>query len=120
MKFVWENIIINFYRERYENPETNVVVAVKAKRLKVSKFKKDTELTGTIYDFIPLRGDLNYVSSDEGLSDRYVLCWLDNEKNDLHKTWRGKINGVTFSKGILFTTDTDGKRIYNATFNAEY
>jgi hypothetical protein len=120
LKFVWDNIIINFYRERKENPETRALVVVKAKQLEVKKFEDDFEIGGTILDFFPLTGDIDYVSSDEGLSDKYVLCWLDEEDNELIAVWRGKINGVTFPTGMTFTADKNGKRLYNAHFKAKY
>ena len=120
MKFVWGDIVINFYRERKETPETRALVAVKAERLEVKKFEEDFEIMGTILNFFILKGDITYFSSKEGLSDRYVLCWSDEEENDISVVWRGKINGVTFPTGITFSVEKDGKRLYNAHFQAKY
>jgi hypothetical protein len=108
-----------FYRERQENPETKAILVVKAKRLEVSKYEEDTTIKGNIKDFFPLSGNIDYISSDRGLSDRYILCWRDDEEKDLSKAWRGKVNGVTFPNGITLMTDRNGKRIYNANFRAE-
>ncbi len=73
---------------------------------------------GNIEDFFPFMGDIDYISSAEGISDRYVLCWLDDREDDFSKAWR-RLTGVTFPDGIAFVTNEKGKRTYNATFEAE-
>jgi hypothetical protein len=119
VKFIWDKLVVMFYRERQENPETKALVVVKAKRLEVSKYAEDTKIKGNIEDFFPLSGNIDYISSDKGLSDRYVMCWRDEDEEDMNKAWRGKVNGVTFPNGIRLMTDKKGKRIYNANFRAE-
>lgn len=119
MKFVWDNLVVMFYRERQDNPETKAILVVKAKRLEVSKYDEDTNIKGNIKSFFPLSGNIDNIFSGRGLSDRYILCWRDDEEEDLSKAWRGKVVGVTFPNGITLMTDKSGKIIYNANFRAE-
>ena len=120
MKFVWGNLVVMFYRERQDNPETKAVLVVKARRLEVSKYVEDTKIMGNIKDFFLHSGNIDNVSVERELSDRYILCWRVDEEGDLIKTWRGKVNGVTFPNGITLMTDKNGKKIYNTNFRAEY
>jgi len=118
LKLIWEKPVIVFYKERLEEPETKAMVVIKAKRLEILKEKGDSEMSGTINDFFPLMGDIDYVSSEDGKSDRYVLCWFDDSEDDFSKSWR-RLIGVTFSQGLTFSTDRKGKRTYNASFSAK-
>ncbi len=71
-----------------------------------------------IDDFFTLMGDVDYVSSPEGKSEKYVLCWFDDSEDDFKKSSR-KLTGVTFPSGLSFTTSEE-KRTYNAPFQARY
>lgn len=117
MKIFWEKPVIVFYRERLEKPETKAMAVIKAKRLEILKENKDSEISGNIDDFFPLMGDIDYVSSESGKFDRYVLCWFDDGEDDFGKSWR-RLIGVTFPHGFEFSTDSKGKRTYNASFSA--
>jgi hypothetical protein len=106
--------VIIFYREKLDNPDTEPFAVIKARRMTVET--KDNELKGEINDFFTLMGAINYVSSPEGKSGRYVLCWFDDSIDDFKKSSR-KLTGVTFPSGVSFTTSED-KRTYNASFQA--
>ncbi len=118
MELVWEKPVIVFYKERFEKPETKAFVVIKAKKLLISKVDGDSKFKGSIEDFFPFMGDIDYISSTKGISDRYVLCWLDDKEDDFSKAWR-RLTGITFPTGITFTTDEKGKRTYNANFKAK-
>ena len=117
MKIIWEKPVIVFYKERLEKPETKAMAVIKAKRLEISKENGDSKMSGIINDFFPLMGDIDYVSSENGKSDSYVLCWFDDSEDDFCKSWR-RLIGVTFPQGFRFSTDSKGKRTYNASFSA--
>jgi hypothetical protein len=119
LDFIWEKPVIVFYRERLKKPEIKAFAVVKAKKLVISKVEESAEFRGSIVDFFPLMGDIDYISSAKGKSDTYVLCWLDDKEDDFNKAWR-RLNGVTFSQGINFITDKRGKRTYNADFKAKH
>ena len=119
MELVWEKPVIVFYKERLEKPERKAFAVVKARRLAISRVdEEDANFRGNLKDFFPFMGDIDYISSTEGISDRYVLCWLDDKEDDFSKAWR-RLTGVTFPAGITFITDESGKRTYNANFIAE-
>ena len=120
MKPVWNKPVIIFYKERRKQPERRAFAVVKARELSFSRAEeKEAKFDGNIKDFFPLMGDLDYISSNEGIADRYVLCWFDDEEDDFIKASR-RFTGVTFPAGINFVTDKKGKRTYNATFKAEH
>jgi len=116
LEIVYEKPVIVFYRERSKKPEKRAFAAIKARRLAVSRAEKG--FRGKIKDFFPLMGNIDYVSSTEGIADCYVLCWFDDEEDDFKKAWR-RLTGVTFTAGIVFTADEKGKRTYNADFKAK-
>jgi len=118
LDFVWEKPVIVFYKERLKKPERKAFAVVKARKLVISRVKEDNKFEGRIDDFFPFMGDIEYISSVEGISDRYVLCWLDDREDDFSKAWR-RFTGVTFPAGISFVTNEKGKRTYNANFKAE-
>ncbi|NLE04195.1 MAG: hypothetical protein GX638_05255 [Crenarchaeota archaeon] len=64
-------------------------------------------------------GDVDYVSSPEGLGDKYVLCWFDDVEEDTTKNLR-RLTSVSFSQKVIYTTTESGKRTYNVQFKAEY
>ncbi len=107
-----------FYRERLKKPERKALAVIKAKKLVASRVVEGDKFKGNIEAFFPFMGDIDYISSAEGISDRYVLCWLDDREDDFSKAWR-RLTGVTFPDGIAFVTNEKGKRTYNATFEAE-
>jgi hypothetical protein len=118
LDLVWEKPVIIFYKERLKKPERKAFAVVKAKKLVISRVKEDNKFEGRIDDSFPFMGDIDYVSSKEGTSGRYVLCWMDDKEDDFNKAWR-RLTGVTFPAGISFTTDEMGKRTYNTSFKAE-
>ncbi len=118
MELIWEKPVIVFYKERLKKPERKAFAVIKVTRLVISRVEEGAKFRGSIRDFFPLMGDIDYISSTEGMSDRYVLCWLDDKEDDFSKAWR-RLTGVTFPSGITFTTDEKDKRIYCADFKAE-
>ena len=120
MIYTWEKPVIIFYKERTKDPETKAFAVVKARKLTVTKTKdKENKYTGTINDFFPLMGNIDYITSKEGKNDSYVLCWFEDKEEDFTKFWR-QLTGVTFAKGISFTADKRGKRTYNAQCKAKH
>ena len=117
MDFVWEKPVIVFYRERHEKPERKAFAVVKARKLVVSQHEEETTFEGDITDFFPLMGDIDYISTREGASGRYVVCWFDDEEDDFRKAWR-RLTGVAFPHGMTFVTNEEGKRTYQAKFRA--
>jgi len=119
LELVWEKPVIVFYRERLEKPERKAFAVVKARTLVISRVEEGAKFRGNIRDFFPFMGDIDYISSKEGISDRYVLCWMDDKEDDFNKAWR-RLTGVTFPAGITSRTDEKGKRTYNTNFKAEH
>jgi hypothetical protein len=64
-------------------------------------------------------GDINYISSEEGKADRYVLCWFDDRYDDFSNAFK-RLSGVTFSEGIKCINDEKGKISCNAVFEAKH
>jgi len=120
LKLVWNKPVIICYKERRKQPERKAFAVVKARELSFSSVEeKEAKFAGSIKDFFPLMGDIDYISSKEGMAERYVLCWFDDEEDDFIKAWR-RFTGVTFPAGINCVTDKKGKRSYNAAFEAEH
>ncbi|MFC1487588.1 hypothetical protein ACFLRN_07890 [Thermoproteota archaeon] len=117
MDFVWEKPVLVFYKERKEKPERRAFTVVKARKLIVSQ-NDEFEFSGNIKDFFPLMGDIDYISTEKGSSDQYILCWFEDKEDDLSKAWR-RLTSVTFPKGISFSNDKKGKRTYNVEFKAK-
>lgn len=117
LDFIWEKPVLVFYRERRDKPERKAFAVVKARKLMVSRGEGEPAFRGGITEFFRLMGDIDYISTEEGASDRYILCWFEDEEDDFNKAWR-RLTGVTFPNGIAFVTDEEGKRTYNATFRA--
>jgi len=118
LELAWEKPVIVFYKERLKKPERKAFAVIKARRLVISRAEESAKFRGDIKDFFPFMGDIDYIYSTEGISDRYVLCWLDDKEDNFSKAWR-RLTGVTFPAGITFITDENGKRTYNASFKAE-
>ena len=116
LAFVWEKPVLVFYRERKEKPERKAFAVVKARKLIISS--DDFGFSGKIEDFFPLMGDIDYISTKEGESGQYVLCWFEDKEDDFSKAWR-RLTGVTFPTGVAFTTDIKEKKTYNTNFIAK-
>jgi len=120
LSYSWEKPVIIFYKERIKDPETKALAVVKARKLTVTKTEeKENKFTGTIKDFFPIMGDIDYVTSKEGKNDNYVLCWFEDKEEDFTKFWR-QLTSATFPNGISFTTDKRGKRTYNTECKAKH
>ena len=115
LKFVWEKPVITFYKERFGEPEKEAFVAIKARRLSVSK--KESKLICNLKDFFPIIGKLDYLFSEEGKADNYVLCWFDDAE-DFGEGFR-RMTGVSFSEGIQCITNEKGKMTCNANYVAK-
>lgn len=85
MELVWKKPVIVFYKERLKKPERKALAVIKAKKLVASRVMEGARFKGNVEDFFPLMGDIDYISSAEGISDRYVLCWLDDREDDFSK-----------------------------------
>jgi hypothetical protein len=118
LELVWEKPVIIFYKERLEEPERKAFTVVKGRRLLVSQ-TEDGKFRGNITDFFPLMGDLDYILTNEGKVDRYVLCWLDDKEDDFSKAWR-RLNGVFFPNGVSLIVDEKEKKTYNSNFVAKH
>jgi len=112
----WRKLTVTFYRERLDKPETEPFAVIKAK--KIAAEADDSGFKGSITDFFALMGDVDQISSPSSKGERYVLCWFDDTEDDFAKSSR-KLVGVTFPSGLSFTT-SNGKRTYNASFQARH
>jgi hypothetical protein len=115
LQFVWEKPVITFYRERFEKPETEPFLVIKARKLVVSKKEEATKFKCGLEDFFPIMGKLDQISREKGKTDRYVLCWFDDTVDDFGKAFR-RLTGVTFQDGIKCVTDKKGKILCNTDF----
>jgi hypothetical protein len=116
--FVWKKPVICIFRERTVNPESDPFVVVKAKEMTISQMN-DKTVTGDIRDFFTLMGDADYLTTEEGLADHYVMCWFDDAEPDDTKDLR-RLRGVTFTSKATYTTNPRGKRTYQGAFKAEH
>ena len=119
MESVWDKPVVTFYLERFGKPEREAFLVVKARRLTVSRSEGSSKLRCSLEDFFPLMGDIDYISSEEGKADRYVLCWFDDRYDDFGEAFR-RLTGVTFPEGIKCVTDEKGKLSCNADFEAKH
>lgn len=118
MNLVWQKPVMVFYKERLDQPEREAFLVIKARRLEIRKNDEAERLDGNIIDFFPLMGGVDYLSSKEGKSDRYVLCWFDDEEADISKSWR-RLTGVTFADGTSSSVNSANKITFEAKFKAE-
>jgi len=118
LQVVWEKPVIVFYKERQTPREKMALVAVKARKLVVSKTEDSSKLNCSIEEFFPLIGDFDYIFSLEGKTDKYVLCWFDDAEDDFSTAFR-RLTGVTFPKGINCTFNEKGKKVCNTNFVAK-
>jgi hypothetical protein len=117
-EFVWKKPVLCFFKERDVNPEIDPFVVVKAKQVTISK-SADGKITGKIQDFFTLMGDADYLSTAEGLADKYIVCWFDDAEADMTKDLR-RLRGVTLSAKATYMLNEAGKRTYNAKLKAEH
>jgi hypothetical protein len=119
LQLVWEKPVITFYKERFGKPEREPFVAVKARKLVVTRKEEDAKISCALEDFFPIMGKLDYISSKEGKADRYVLCWFDDKQDDFSKAFR-RLTGVVFLEGIKCVTDKKDKVSCYAGFEAKH
>jgi len=117
LKESWEKPVVVFYKEREKPREKRALVAVKARKIVVSK-QGDNKLRGQLEEFFPLIGDFEYLFTDEGKTDNYVLCWFDDTEDDFSTAFR-RLTGVIFPQGIQCEINDKGKKVCNATFSAK-
>ncbi len=118
MEPTWDKPVIVFYKERADEPERKAFLVVKARRLVIWRDEEGEGIRGSINDFFPLMGDIDYLSSNKGASDHYVLCWFEDKEEELSNAWR-RLTGVTFGDGVSFVINTMKKKTYNADFRAQ-
>jgi hypothetical protein len=118
MEFIWDKPTIIFYRERKDEHERNAFLVVKARKLVVLVEKDQEKIKGSIVDFFPLMGDIDYLTSDKGVSDSYIVCWFDDKEKNLDKSWR-KLVGMKLDKKASFLQDKRNKKTYNLNFKAK-
>ena len=112
----WNKPAVVLYRERVDKPEREPFAVIKARKITV-RTNQEGGFNGSLTDFFTLMGDIDYISSPKGRRDQYVLCWFDDSEDDFSKSFR-RLKGVTFPSGLSYT-ETDRKRTYNASFQAE-
>jgi len=117
-EFIWKKPVLCFFKERDVNPEIDPFVVVKAKQVTISK-SADGKIDGSIQDFFTLMGDADYLSTAEGLADKYIVCWFDDAEPDMTKDLR-RLKGVTLTAKATYVLNEAGKRTYNAAFKAEH
>lgn len=118
MDFEWKRPVLTLYIERTPS-EKEPFAVVKASKLEISKSEKEGAIEGKICDFFPLMGNLDCISSEEGKSDGYIMCWFDDNEEDFNRAYR-RLAGVTFPSGLQYVVDAKGKRTYNTAFNAKF
>lgn len=119
MHFVFEKPVLTFYKERFGKPEREPFVAVKAKKIVISKNEADTGFNCVLDDFFPVMGHLDYIESNEGKNDLYVLCWFDDSEDNFNSAFR-RLTGVKFNEGINCTTNEKSKVTCNCRFTAKH
>ena len=123
MEFSWEKPVLVFYREKVKKPERKALAVVKARRLVIRKDERSGKLEGRIKDFFPYMGDIDYISSHIGSSNKYVICWMDDQEDDFGKAWR-RVTGAIFPVPPVSEKERVGKFVkskltLNANFEAE-
>jgi hypothetical protein len=107
---------ITIFRERHDKPETEPFAVIKAQKISIENVE-DGGFKGDIIDFFSLMGNVDYISSNEGRKDNYVLCWFDDSIEDFKESFR-RLIGVTFTTVPSYTVSA-GKRTYEASFQAK-
>ncbi|HER54317.1 MAG TPA: hypothetical protein ENO13_00245 [Candidatus Bathyarchaeota archaeon] len=119
MNYVWNKPVLTFYRERFGKPEKDAFAVVQAQKLKVLAKEDEHKFVCSLQDFFPLMGDIDCLSTPEGKSDKYVVCWFDTKVDDFKEAFR-RLTGVSFSEDVNCVLDPRGKRTYNADFVAKH
>lgn len=117
-ELVWKKPVICIFKERDVNPEKDPFVVVKARKITLTNMDNG-EFSGRIEDFFTLMGDADYLSTPEGATDQYIMCWFDDTEPDMTRDLR-RLRGVTFKGKVMFVTNESGKRTYNGAFKAEH
>jgi hypothetical protein len=112
----WKKPTISLFRERHDKQENEPFAIIKAQKISIEEVEGGS-FKGDLTDFFSLMGDVDYISSKEGLKDRYVLCWFDDSIEDFNESFR-RLTGVTFPTVPSYTVST-GKRTYKASFGAK-
>jgi len=115
----WRKPVVTLYRERFEKPEREAFAVVQAQKLIVGKKAQSSKFDCNLKDFFPLMGNIDFLSTDEGKANSYILCWFDDGIEDFANAFR-RLSGVVFPEGVSFETDEKGKKTYNAFFVAEH
>lgn len=115
--FVWNKPVLTLYRDRKQNPEREPFAVIKARKLTITQ-SGSNGIEGTLNDFFALMGNLDYISSKEGESDRYIACWFDDKDDDFDRAGR-RLLGISFPTGVMYVVDEREKRTYNANFEAK-
>jgi hypothetical protein len=119
LQITYRKPTVILYKERFQTPETEPFAVVKAQRLVITKTENDTLYRCSLEDFFTFMGDMDIVSTKEGKTDSYVLCWFDDNVEDFGKAFR-RFTGVSFLGGAEYVVDKKGKRTYNAVFTAKH
>lgn len=114
--FAWNKPVLCIFRERNTNPEVDPFVVIKARKVAINQ--TEGALSGSIQDFFRLMGDVDYLSSAEGVNDHYVICWFDDTVPEMTGDLR-RLQGVAFNGKVSCEISENGKRTYNATFTAK-
>jgi hypothetical protein len=117
-ELVWKKPVVCIFKERDVDPEVDPFVVVKARKITVSRVDNG-EVEGTLVDFFTLMGDADYLSSEEGAADHYVMCWFDDSEADTTRDLR-RLRGVALKGKVTCALNESGKRTYNAAFKAEH
>ena len=108
-----------FYKQRPNKGERKAFAVIKARELDLSETQDSIpRFTGRITDFFPLMGDIDYISTKQGLEDEFVVCWFADESEDFKKDFR-RLNGVKFNANLHVTLEEHGKKSHNASFTAK-
>jgi hypothetical protein len=115
---VWKKPVICIFKERGKGEwQSDPFVVVKAKQVTVEQGQ--SKFSGRLQDFFTLMGDMDYLSSQEGKSDHFVMCWFDDTQPDMTRDLR-RLHGVRFNGEVSCSlNEQTHKRTYNAVFNAD-
>ncbi|NLF89510.1 hypothetical protein GX563_11900 [Candidatus Bathyarchaeota archaeon] len=115
---VWKKPVVCIFKERGKGDwQSDPFVVVKAKQVSVAK--GESKFSGKLEEFFTLMGDVDYLSSNEGKGDHYVMCWFDDAQPDMTHDLR-RLHGVRFNGEVSYReNEQTHKRTYNATFNAD-
>ena len=113
----WKKPTISIFNEKSDKQENEPFVVIKAQKISLQEIERD-RYSGEIIDFFIIMGDIDYINSDKGIRDNYVLCWFDDNIDDFSESFR-KLTGVTFLSAPSYS-ESKGKRIYRSSFEASY